>query len=109
MLSEAKARASKYWYTPEGIMTRINMLSQSFTYKIVNNALIAYGTAGGITRWRWVTNPGASQTGPCAFCDSQNGRIYRRGQFLPSLPAHSNCVCGWELMFDPEEIPQYVA
>lgn len=106
MLSEAQA--SKYWRSPEGIMQRINMLSQSFTYKVVNNSLIAYGTAGGITRWRWVTNPGASKTGPCDFCDSQNGRIYRRGQFLPSLPAHSNCVCGWELMFDPEEIPPYV-
>jgi len=98
-----------YWKSPAGIMTRINMLSQSFTYKIVNSSLIAYGTAGGITRWRWASNPGASISGPCAFCDSQNGRIYRRGQFLPSLPAHSNCVCEWELMFDPAEIPQYVA
>lgn len=90
-------------------MQRVMMLSQSFTYKIVNSSLIAYGTAGGITRWRWTSNPGWSAQGPCAFCDSQNGRIYRRGQFLPSLPAHSNCVCEWELMFDPAEIPQYVA
>ena len=105
MLSEA---LTKYWSSPEGIMHRINMLSQSFTYKIVNNSLIAYGTAGGITRWRWATNPGASISGPCAYCDSQNGRIYRKGQFLPSLPAHANCVCEWELMFDPKEIPPYV-
>ena len=84
------------------------MLSQSFTHKIVNNALIIYGVSGGITRWRWATNPGASKTGPCPYCDSQSGRIYRKGQFLPSLPAHAGCVCGWELMFEPGEIPAYV-
>lgn len=104
MLSEARRRAADYWYTPAGIMARINMLSESFTYKIVNNALLAYGQSGGITRWRWTTNPGASRTGPCAYCDSQSGRIYRKGQFLPPLPAHANCVCTWELMYDPDEI-----
>jgi len=101
--------AGAYWSSPEGIAQRIEMLSQSFTYKIVNNALIIYGESGGVTRWRWTTNPGASQSGPCEYCESQNGRIYRKGQFLPSLPAHVNCVCNWELIFEPEEVPVYVA
>ena len=109
MLSEVDARASAYWSSPEGILQRIAMLSQSFTHRIVNNALIIYGESGGITRWRWGTNPGESIFGPCAYCESQDGRIYRKGQFLPSLPAHVNCVCTWELMFDPREIPIYVA
>lgn len=104
----SEAQAAKYWYTPEGIMRRIEMLSLSFTYKIVNNALLVHGETGGITRFRWATNPGASKTGPCPYCDSQNGRIYRKGQFLPALPAHAYCVCAWELMFDPKELPVYV-
>jgi len=87
-------------------MRRVEMLSQSFTHKIVNNALIVYGETGGITRWRWVTSP--SKAGPCPYCDSQNLRIYNKGQFLPSLPAHANCCCAWELMFEPGERPQYV-
>ncbi len=102
MLSEAKT--SEYWSSPEGIMKRIDMLSQSFTYKTVNSALMAYGESAGITQWRWVTNPGASVSGPCVYCDSQSGRIYRKGQFLPPLPAHANCVCTWELMYDPNEV-----
>ena len=109
MLSEVDARASAYWSSPEGITQRIAMLSQSFTHKIVNNSLIIYGESGGITRWRWATNPGARQSGPCEYCESQDGRIYRKGQFLPSLPAHANCFCTWELMFRPGEVPSYVA
>ena len=108
-LSEAERAASAYWYTPEGINRRIELLSQSFSFKVVNGALLAYGAPAGIKRWRWVTNPGASRTGPCAYCASMHGREYRSGQFIPSLPAHAGCVCGWELMFDPDEIPSYVA
>ncbi|HUW44756.1 MAG TPA: hypothetical protein VMW50_03080 [Dehalococcoidia bacterium] len=107
-LHEYNPRTSDYWRSPIGIAHRIEMLSQSFTYQIVNNSLMFYGYSAGITRVRWATNPGASKTGPCDYCDSQNGRIYRKGQFLPPLPAHNKCVCGWELMFDPKEIPSYI-
>lgn len=101
--------ASKYWYSPEGISRRINMLSQSFTYKIVNNSLLVYGESAGITRWRWISilsEPPGPDT--CKYCRSQHGRIYRKGQFLPPLPAHALCYCQWELLFPLGELPQYV-
>jgi len=101
----SEAAASKYGYTPEGINRRIEMLSQSFTYKIVNHALIAYGETGGITRWQWTT---AGDERVCPVCGPLDGRIYRKGQFMPSLPAHAYCRCSWELMFEPGEIPSYV-
>ena len=107
-LQEYRPKTSDYWRSPEGIMRRIEMLSQSFTYKVVNNSLMFYGYSAGIKRVRWVTNPGASKTGPCPICDALNGRIYRKGQFLPPLPAHQNCVCNFELLFDPKELPIYV-
>ena len=102
--------ADSYWYTPEGITRRVEMLSQSFTYKIVNNSLIVYGQTAGITRWRWISILG-DPPGPvtCKYCRSQHGRVYRKGQFLPPLPAHANCYCQWQLMYDPKEIPPYVA
>jgi len=100
--------ADSYWYTPEGITRRVEMLSQSFTYKMVNNSLIAYGKTYGIKRWRWITHPELAITHSCAYCIKQNGRVYRVGQFLPVLPAHIFCNCEWELMYDPEEIPGYV-
>ena len=104
----SEAAASEYWLSPAGIRRRVDMLSQSFTHKVVNNALIIYGETGGITRWRWATNPGASKTGPCPYCAAHSGRIYRKGQFLPPLPAHAGCVCGCELMVEPGKPPQYV-
>ena len=106
VLAEAARAASDYWYTEAGVLRRIEMLSQSFSYKIVNGALLAYGAAGGIKRWRWTT---AGDSRVCPVCDRYDGRIYRAGQFLPPLPAHAGCRCAWELMFDPDEIPSYVA
>lgn len=101
----AEAWASAYWYTPEGITRRIEMLSESFTYKIVNNSLIVYGETYGIKRFRWIT---AADERVCPYCGTKEGRIYRVGQFLPPLPAHVACRCRWELMFDPKEIPRYI-
>jgi len=103
-----EAAASKYWYTPEGIQRRIDALSRSFTYKIVNNSLMAYGESAGITEFQWMTDPGATKTGPCPYCASKNGNIYRKGQFLPPLPAHSNCVCQWALLYSPSRPIPYV-
>jgi len=62
--------------------------------------------SAGITRVRWATR---GDERVCPICGPLEGRIYRKGQFLPPLPAHANCRCGWELMFDPAEIPSYVA
>jgi len=105
-LHEAKPKTSAYWLSPEGIMRRIEMLSQSFTYQVVNNSLRFHGYSAGITRVRWATR---GDERVCPICGPLEGRIYRKGQFLPPLPAHANCRCGWELMFDPKKILPYVA
>jgi len=101
-LSEA---APEYWKSPAGITRRVEMLSQSFTYKVVNNALLIYGETGGVKRWRWVTT---GDERVCPICGALAGRVYRVGQFLPSMPAHVFCRCRWEIMFNPKEIPKYV-
>lgn len=100
-----EAKTSEYWRSPEGMMRRIEMLSQSFTYKIVNSSLMFYGYSAGITRVRWATR---ADERVCPICGPLEGRIYQKGQFLPRLPAHAGCRCGWELMFDPLEVPEYL-
>ena len=105
-LHEAKPKTSAYWRSPEGMMRRIEMLSQSFTYQVVNNSLRFHGYSAGITRVRWATR---EDERVCPICGPLEGRIYWKGQFLPYLPAHANCRCGWELMFDPKRILPYVA
>jgi len=72
------------------------MLSHDFTYRIVNNALMAYGSASGISRWMWSAT---MDDKTCVYCISQQNRIYRAGQFLPRLPAHVSCRCVWILLF----------
>jgi len=91
----AEAWASDYWYTPEGITRRIEMLSEYFTYKIVNNSLLAYGETYGIKRFMWIT---AADEKVCPYCGKHDRKIYRVGQFLPPLPAHANCRCIWSLL-----------
>ena len=100
-LQEARA-TSDYWRTPPGIARRIEMLSQNFTYQIVNNSLRFYGQSAGINYVKWVTQ---ADERVCIICGPLEGRVYRKGQFLPPLPAHVNCRCRWELVRVPEEIP----
>ena len=97
-----EAATSEYWRSPEGIMRRTEMLSQNFTYKVVNNSLMFYGYSAGINWVRWMT---MEDERVCPICGPLQGRTYRKGQFLPPLPAHANCRCGWELIFIPEEVP----
>lgn len=104
-LQEYRPKTSDYWRSPIGIMRRIEMLSQGFTYKVVNNSLMFYGYSAGITRVRWATR---LDERVCPICGPLEGRIYRKGQFLPPLPAHPGCRCAWELLFDPKKIPSYV-
>ena len=104
-----KRATSDYWRTPQGIARRIEMLSQNFTYQVINNSLMFYGQSAGINYVRWVTHPELTKTGPCPICADLEGNVYRKGQFLPPLPAHSGCVCEWELIRVPEEVQPELA
>ena len=96
-----KRATSDYWRTPQGIAKRIEILSQNFTYKVVNNSLMFYGQSAGINYVRWVT---MGDERVCPICGPLEGRVYRKGQFLPPLPAHQNCRCRFELIRVPEEV-----
>ena len=78
----------------------------NFTYKVVNNSLMFYGYSAGINLVRWVTR---GDERVCPICGSYAGRVYRKGQFLPPLPAHAGCRCVWELIIRREEEIQFEA
>jgi len=102
MLNEAKKReTSDYWRTPEGISRRIDMLAQHFTYRVVNNSLMFYGYSKGVIHVMWVTR---EDERVCPICGPLEGRVYRKGQFMAPLPAHANCRCRWELIYDVDSI-----
>lgn len=96
MLREAEY---DYWNTGAGINERISMLSEYFTYQVVNNSLQIYGEAGGVKEFKWVT---MGDERVCDVCGPRDGHIYKPCEFLPSLPAHARCRCQWELIFGPE-------
>ncbi len=100
-LQEARA-TSDYWRTPVGITRRIDMLSEHFTYQVINNSLMFYGQSAGINWVQWRT---MEDERVCPICGPLQGRTYRKGQFLPPLPAHANCRCVWELIRIPKDIP----
>jgi len=74
------------------------MLGEDFTFRVVNNSLQVYGKKNEASGFEWV---GSIDERTCNYCDSQIGRQYRLGQFLPRLPAHGGCRCSWRI------IPQY--
>jgi len=86
---------SEYWKSPEGLQRRIHMIGEGFTFQIVNNALQAYGARNRVRGFEWI---GSLDERTCDYCDSQIGRQYNLGQFLPSLPAHVGCRCEWRLI-----------
>ena len=101
MYVEEKKKKNDYWRGAEGIKRRIEMLAQHFTYQIVNNSLMFYGYSRGVTHVRWVT---MEDERVCPICGPLEGRIYRKGQFMAPLPAHANCRCRWELIYDVKQI-----
>ena len=93
-------KTSSYWKTPDGIRRRIRMLSQDFTYKVVNGAVKRYGQTNGAVWLFWQT---VGDDRVCITCSTaaqggQNG-FYRPYWFTPAMPAHSRCRCQWYTYF----------
>jgi len=94
-----------YWKSPDGIRRRVNMLGEDFTFRVVNNSLQVYGKKNEASGFEWV---GSIDERTCNYCDSQIGRQYRLGQFLPRLPAHGGCRCGWRIIPQEEPMPKLI-
>jgi len=85
-----------FWSSPKGIEMRLQDLAESITWHTVNNAIQILGSNAGAKELEWVTE---IDDRSCNFCDSQSGRRYKFGQFIPLIPHHPHCRCHWDLIF----------
>lgn len=85
---------SDYWKSPEGLNRRIELIGEDYVFRIHNGALALVGNAN-LSALEWI---GYIDVKTCDYCDGQIGRIYRQGQYIPSLPAHPWCRCSWHLI-----------
>lgn len=87
--------SEEYWRSASGLKRRVQMLGGAFHYQLINNALQAYGGDPQISGWLGI--PGATEH--CEYCLAHIiGHYFRKGQFLPRLPAHHGCTCSWRLI-----------
>jgi hypothetical protein len=84
-----------YWSTDEGIQIRLDFLSHDIVWGGYNEATQLTLRELGEKYIEWATE---ITLHTCDYCDSQSGRRYRLGQFMPWLPAHPNCKCWWALV-----------
>jgi len=83
-----------FWLSDEGILLRTEDLARDFSFRVYNRALKGNFVEAGFSSFLWVAVVDAKT---CDYCDSQNGRMYKSGQFLPRIPAHPNCRCLWDI------------
>jgi hypothetical protein len=81
--------SSEFWLSDYGIELRLEDLAEAVTWETFNNATRLAGSEAGAKEFEWVTEIGPTT---CNYCDSQSGRRYRIGQFIPQIPAHNNCL-----------------
>jgi len=87
----------EFWLSEEGILIRLEDLAHDFSFKTYNGALKANFQEAGFKEFEWVT---VIDKDTCNYCDSQAGRRYRIGQFLPKMPAHIKCRCFWDVRME---------
>ncbi|MCJ7762674.1 hypothetical protein MUP38_04370 [Candidatus Bathyarchaeota archaeon] len=90
--------SESFWTSEAGFLLRLDMLSQDIVWRTINNSIQLIGGEAGVREFEWVTEYLDNE--PCNYCDSQSGRRYRVGQFIPRIPAHTNCKCHWSMRLE---------
>jgi hypothetical protein len=86
---------SEYWGTPQGLRLRLEYLSEDLEWGVFNNAVQIEASSLGIMDF--VMSGGLIPTS-CTWCEEHVDRVYRRGQFMPRLPKHPNCLHYWDVV-----------
>ena len=89
--------AQDFWKSLQGLHQRLELLGEDFVFGMQNNALQLLASDNNCAV-EWI---GYTDAKTCDYCDSQIGRQYRVGQFIPRLPAHPHCRCSWRLIRKP--------
>jgi hypothetical protein len=95
-----KAADPAYWLTLVGLTRRIDMLSQDFSYRLVNNACKITANTNKAEWLKW-EDKGDAKVCPTCQRHSKGGKngYYKTSWFLPKMPAHPGCRCKWKILF----------
>jgi len=88
--------SEEFWTSDKGILIRMEDLAHDFSLRTYNGALKGAFREAGFKELMWVSVIDART---CNYCDSQNGRRYHTGMFLPRMPSHPSCRCMWDIFF----------
>jgi len=86
-----------FWQSLEGVRVRLEDLAELISYRTYNNAFQVYASSAGVKLFEWRAE---LDDRTCEYCSAMDGRVYRRGQFMPGMPAHPGCRCTWDIGFE---------
>jgi len=84
-----------YWQTMEGILERIDLLADYVQLGTFNHTVLVHSTAVGATHMQIKGGVGPNT---CEWCGLHNGKVYRIGMFMPTLPKHPNCIHWYDIL-----------
>ncbi len=93
-LRDPVAQKTPFWLTDKGLNQRIKFLSRLVVIRTYNNALQVYGRDAKVKGFTYVKY---NRVYDCEICWPYDGRNYRAGQFMPYIPRHINCQCGFDV------------
>ena len=88
-----------FWLSEEGILLRLEDLSNDFSFRVYNGALLGNFKEAGFEKLVWV---GVEDDKICEDCLDHVGRVYRSHGFLPKMPRHIKCRCLWDIFMELE-------
>lgn len=95
MMSKA---TEEFWTSEKGILVRLEDLAHDFVLRTYNGAVKGAFKEAGITRLKWITDIDLRRRGgTCNICLYRHGKVYHTGMFLPRMPVHNHCKCGWDI------------
>ena len=89
-----------YKYSPLAVEQRVTALSQTFTYRIYNNAMKMIKYSREVTWFIWIT---AADDRVCPLCEPHHMQRFKPWWFMPMIPLHVGCRCLLEVEY--EDIP----
>ena len=85
----------EFWSSSKGLRLRLGYLAEQITLGTYNRAIQVESSVIGINYFVIV---GGLILTSCEWCEEHLNRVYRRGQFMPRLPHHPNCIHSWDVV-----------
>lgn len=92
-LRDPTIKKTPFWMTDKGLNVRLKDFSEMVVIRTYNRALQVYGKEAKVAGFTYIKY---NRVYDCPICWPYDGRSYRAGQFMPYIPRHCNCQCGFD-------------